>query len=116
MILILDVIEHLASPERFLDQLHESLSRNPDVEIIISTANIGFLIPRLMLLLGQFNYGKRGILDVTHTRLFTFSSFRRCLEQCGFEVVEMKRRAGAVSSCARRHLVQPILAVRRIRS
>jgi glycosyltransferase involved in cell wall biosynthesis len=89
-ILMLDVIEHLASPERFLDQLHESLSSNPNVQVIISTANVGFIIPRLMLLIGQFNYGKRGILDVTHTRLFTFSSFRRCLEQCGFDVLEMK--------------------------
>lgn len=90
MILMLDVIEHLASPERFLDQLHESLSHNPNIQIIISTANIGFIIPRLMLLIGQFNYGKRGILDVTHTRLFTFASFRRSLEQCGFDVLEMK--------------------------
>src|SRR6185437_9548148 len=81
LILMLDVIEHLASPERFLDDLRETLSRNPRMQIIISTANIGFIIPRLMLLLGQFNYGKRGILDMTHTRLFTFSSFRRLLEQ-----------------------------------
>jgi len=94
MVLMLDVIEHLASPERFLDQLHESLSHVPGIQIVISTANIGFIIPRLMLLLGQFNYGKRGILDVTHTRLFTFSSFRRCLEQCGFDVVEMKAVPG----------------------
>ena len=94
IILMLDVIEHLASPERFLDDLHETLSQNPDMQIVISTANIGFMIPRLMLLLGQFNYGKRGILDVTHTRLFTFSSFRRCLEQCGFEVLEMRAVPG----------------------
>jgi 2-polyprenyl-3-methyl-5-hydroxy-6-metoxy-1,4-benzoquinol methylase len=89
-ILLLDVIEHLTSPERFLDQLYESLSRNPEVEIIMSTANIGFIVPRLMLLLGQFNYGRRGILDLTHTRLFTFSSFRRTLEQAGFEIREIK--------------------------
>jgi 2-polyprenyl-3-methyl-5-hydroxy-6-metoxy-1,4-benzoquinol methylase len=89
-ILFLDVIEHLASPERFLDQLHESLSMNPETEVVISTANVGFLIPRLMLLLGQFNYGKRGILDVTHTRLFTFASFRRCIEQAGFEIHETR--------------------------
>ena len=94
MILMLDVIEHLASPERFLDQLHESLSKNPGMQIIMSTANIGFIIPRLMLLIGQFNYGKRGILAVTHTRLFTFSSFRRCLEQCGFDVLEMRAVPG----------------------
>ncbi|HXE64601.1 MAG TPA: bifunctional glycosyltransferase/class I SAM-dependent methyltransferase [Bryobacteraceae bacterium] len=94
LILMLDVIEHLASPERFLDDLRETLSRNPRMQIIISTANIGFIIPRLMLLLGQFNYGKRGILDMTHTRLFTFSSFRRLLEQCGFDILEMRAVPG----------------------
>lgn len=40
-----------------------------------------------MLLLGQFNYGKRGILDMTHTRLFTFASLRRLFEQGGFRVI-----------------------------
>lgn len=94
VVLMLDVIEHLASPERFLDQLHEALSRSPEIRVIISTANIGFIIPRLMLLIGQFNYGKRGILDVTHTRLFTFSSFRRFLEQGGFDVQEMRAVPG----------------------
>ena len=62
--------------------------------MIISTANIGFIIPRLMLLLGQFNYGKRGILDMTHTRLFTFKSFERLLEQCGFDILEMRAVPG----------------------
>ena len=41
-----------------------------------------------MLLLGQFNYGKRGILDLTHTRLFTFRSFERTIEQAGFDIAE----------------------------
>lgn len=90
VILILDVIEHLSSPERFLDQLYESVAPNPNVEILVSTANIGFIIPRLMLLLGQFNYGKRGILDLTHRRLFTFATLRRLFEQAGFDVLEMK--------------------------
>ena len=30
-----------------------------------------------MLLIGFFNYGERGILDKTHTRLFTISSFKK---------------------------------------
>jgi hypothetical protein len=42
-----------------------------------------------MLLLGQFNYGKRGILDLTHKRLLTFASLRRLLEQGGFKVVQV---------------------------
>lgn len=43
-----------------------------------------------MLVLGQFTYGKRGILDLTHTRLFTFASFRRALDQAGLEILETR--------------------------
>jgi hypothetical protein len=87
VVLALDVIEHLRSPEAFLSSLHEASARATRLKIVMSTGNIGFVIPRFMLLLGQFNYGKRGILDVTHTRLFTFRSLRRLLEESGFEVV-----------------------------
>jgi len=79
-VLALDVIEHLASPESFLDMLQGSLANAPGTKLIISTGNIAFAPLRLMLLLGQFNYGRRGILDLTHTRLLTFATFRRLLE------------------------------------
>jgi glycosyltransferase involved in cell wall biosynthesis len=88
-LLMLDVIEHLARPEAFLEELRRALKLNPQAEVIISTANIGFVIPRLMLLVGQFNYGTRGILDMTHTRLFTFGSFKRAISQAGFDIVEV---------------------------
>ncbi len=87
-VLMLDVIEHLAKPELFLEQLRATLSLKPDVDVMLSTANVGFAVTRFMLLLGQFNYGKRGILDLTHTRLFTFSSFERAVKQAGFDIVE----------------------------
>jgi SAM-dependent methyltransferase len=87
-VLMLDVIEHLAKPEVFLEQLRRALSLNPSTEVMMSTANIGFLVTRLMLLIGQFNYGRRGILDLTHTRLFTFSSFERAVKQAGFDIIE----------------------------
>jgi len=89
-VLLLDVIEHLSSPEAFVEDLRDSLTRSPETTVFASTANIGFIVNRLMLLAGQFNYGKRGILDLTHCRLFTFSSFRRLFEQAGFEVREMR--------------------------
>ncbi len=85
---MLDVIEHLSQPEVFLDRLYAALAENPEAEVFISTANVAFFITRFMLLLGQFNYGKRGILDLTHTRLFTFSSFERIVEQAGFDILE----------------------------
>src|SRR5260370_28145166 len=73
-----------------MDERREGLSENPKVELVISTANIAFLVTRLMLFFGQFNYGKRGILDLTHTRLLTFGSFQRLVRQSGFDVVETR--------------------------
>jgi glycosyltransferase involved in cell wall biosynthesis len=89
-VLLLDVIEHLAAPEEFVEQLRQALSLAPDCKLVVSTANIGFFINRFMLFAGQFNYGKRGILDLTHTRLFTFESFRRLFEQGGFRVRQVR--------------------------
>lgn len=89
-VLLLDVVEHLHSPERFVDTFVAAAARNPDLKIIASTGNVAFVIVRLMLLFGQFNYGRRGILDLTHTRLFTFGTFRRLFAQAGFGVIEMR--------------------------
>jgi glycosyltransferase involved in cell wall biosynthesis len=89
-VLLLDVIEHLPSPETFVDQLRDALKFAPTTKVLVSTANIGFLVNRAMHALGQFNYGKRGILDLTHCRLFTFSSFRRLFEQSGFRVLHAR--------------------------
>jgi len=80
------VIEHLASPESFVDDFIAAASRNQNLQFIVSTGNVAFIIVRLMLLAGQFNYGKRGILDLTHTRLFTISSFRKLLRDGGFAI------------------------------
>jgi glycosyltransferase involved in cell wall biosynthesis len=88
--LLLDVIEHLQAPDDFLVALRGAVARNPNGEILISTGNVAFVVVRLMLLIGQFNYGKRGILDLTHHRLFTFGSFRRSLDQAGFVILETK--------------------------
>jgi len=89
-VLMLDVIEHLNEPERFLEDLRRKLALNPSLEFMVSTANVACFVTRAMLLLGQFNYGPRGILDVTHTRLFTFTSLGRALVQAGFDVLETK--------------------------
>ena len=85
-----DVLEHLANPETFLEKIYFSCHFSPDSRIIASTGNIAFFPIRVMLLFGQFNYGKRGILDMTHTRLFTFKTFKRLFEQAGFDVIHME--------------------------
>ena len=89
-IIALDVIEHLRQPEDFLDQLRVLAARSSNAQVILTTANIGFVIMRLSLLLGRFEYGKRGILDLTHTRLFTKATFRRALAAAGFNVTRQE--------------------------
>ena len=87
-VLLLDVIEHMPAPERFIEGLRRAAALAPRLRILVSSANVGFFVIRWMLLLGHFNYGKRGILDLTHARLFTFASLRRLFVQGGFRIVE----------------------------
>src|SRR3954470_11703117 len=88
-IMMLDIIEHLKEPEKFMDELRFAAAcKRP--EVVITTANIGFFVTRLMLFFGQFNYGRKGILDATHTRLFTFRSLKALLEQSGYNILEVR--------------------------
>jgi SAM-dependent methyltransferase len=88
--LFLDVIEHLASPEDFLVRLRNSARELHDLSsaplLILSTPNVAFLTVRLNLLLGRFNYAERGILDITHKRLFTRHGLLSALQHCGYHV------------------------------
>jgi glycosyltransferase involved in cell wall biosynthesis len=88
-IFLLDVIEHLRDPEVFMEKLRAAAA-NKRPEVILTTANVAFFITRFMLLLGNFNYGRKGILDRTHTRLFTFNSLRELFQQTGFKVEEIR--------------------------
>jgi glycosyltransferase involved in cell wall biosynthesis len=84
-ILLLDVIEHLAEPERFLAALRRQFDYHPRT-LLLTTPNVAFGLTRLGLLFGEFNYGKAGILDLTHRRLFTFRSLRQLLGDAGFKL------------------------------
>ncbi len=88
-ILVLDIIEHLKSPEKLLIRLRKRYSRDCPV-VVITTGNIAFLPLRLSLLFAGFHYGRRGVLDMDHTRLFTFSSLARTLQLNGFEIISKK--------------------------
>ena len=85
-ILMLDVLEHLTSPENFLEELREHFKFQSGVVIYASTGNVAFVITRLLHMFGMFNNGKKGILDLTHKRLFTKKTFINLFEQNGFIV------------------------------
>lgn len=86
-VVALDVLEQRDSVEEFLARLRERLTDNPGAICIAGSANVGFFITRLMLLFGQFNYGRRGILALSHKRLFTIASLARVMRYAGFRVV-----------------------------
>ncbi|MCL4386262.1 MAG: class I SAM-dependent methyltransferase, partial [Cyanobacteria bacterium] len=87
-ILMLDIIEHLDNPELFLDKVREK-SELKQPTVIITTPNIAFFPIRLQLLFSQFNYGKAGILDLSHKRLFTFGSIKKICETAGYKIKKM---------------------------
>jgi glycosyltransferase involved in cell wall biosynthesis len=88
-ILLLDVLEHLEDPEKFIYHLRVKANGKTPT-FIISVPNIGFFLMRLQLLLGRFSYGVRGILDLGHRRLFTFKTINRLLDQAGFKIYKRK--------------------------
>jgi len=85
-VLLLDILEHLRSPDRILIQCHTLLDTNG--QLIVSLPNIANITIRLMLLFGRFDYTERGILDRTHLRFFTRKTARKFLRENGYEIVQ----------------------------
>jgi 2-polyprenyl-3-methyl-5-hydroxy-6-metoxy-1,4-benzoquinol methylase len=85
VLLMLDIVEHLRDPELFLERLRSKLDHDPK-KVIVTTPNVAFVVQRVMLATGQFNYGTAGILDRTHSRLFTFRSLRHLLRDAGLRI------------------------------
>lgn len=87
-VFMLDVLGHLLHPENAVEAVTSLVP--PGGILVASTANIAYFVERLMLLTGHFNYGKRGILDMMHARLFTIGSFTSMLESYGWTVTKIR--------------------------
>lgn len=83
-VFVLDLLEHMKSPERTIEQIFSVMV--PGGKLYASTGNVAYWLIRSIHMLGHFNYGRRGILDLTHTRLFTVRTFRRLLRNAGFRI------------------------------
>ena len=79
-----DFIEHLRDPRAFLVRIRPFL--RPDGKLVLSTPNVANWAMRLGLLFGRFRYTEWGILDRTHTHLFTRKTLRECLESAGYRL------------------------------
>jgi len=87
-ILLLDVINKKNNLDIFLQSLRKKINGYPKIKIIISAGNICFFITRIMILLGQFNSGRRGILDIEHRNYFSAMSLVKFLDYQGYTVLE----------------------------
>lgn len=97
-----DVLEHLYDPAKLLVESKKVLA--PGGTIMTSVPNIAHWYPRLRMLLGQFQYERRGIFDFGHIRFFTGRSFEKMAKAAGMNVrkrsitgvpVEVAERGGA---------------------
>jgi SAM-dependent methyltransferase len=84
VVVLADVLEHTAAPERVLAQTRTRLA--PGGAVLVSIPNFAHWYPRLRVASGRFDYDRRGILDRGHLRFFTDRSFRRLATDAGFEV------------------------------
>jgi 2-polyprenyl-3-methyl-5-hydroxy-6-metoxy-1,4-benzoquinol methylase len=82
-----DVIEHLRDPTATLARLRPFL--RPGGRVVLSTPNVANWAIRLALLSGRWRYTDRGILDRSHTHLFTRSTLAEMLERAGYRVEQI---------------------------
>ena len=82
-----DLIEHLRDPEAFLVRMRPLL--RDDGRLVLTTPNVANWAMRLGLLAGRWRYAERGILDRTHTHLFTRATLVETLERAGYRVADV---------------------------
>jgi glycosyltransferase involved in cell wall biosynthesis len=105
-ILMSDLLEQAPEPEKLLDFLRRYCLLSNDgkgTRVLAKAGNVGFFIVRLMLMIGQFNYTPRGILNRAHKRLFTQKSLVYIFEQCGFRVVGVKTAPLPIKAILKSH-------------
>ena len=79
-----DVVEHLRDPRRFLERTRPLLRESG--RLVLTTPNVANWAMRLSLLAGRWRYAERGILDRTHTHLFTRKTLVEALEGAGYSI------------------------------
>jgi 2-polyprenyl-3-methyl-5-hydroxy-6-metoxy-1,4-benzoquinol methylase len=79
-----DVLEHLRDPGVFLARVRPLLA--PRGRLVLTTPNVANWAIRLSLLFGRWRYGDKGILDRTHTHLFTRKTLVETLDRAGYRI------------------------------
>ncbi len=84
VIVCADVLEHLKQPELVVSACRRLL--RPDGALLVSIPNVAYAGLVAGLMHGNFDYGNEGLMDSTHLRFFTRSSFQRLITHQGWLV------------------------------
>jgi glycosyltransferase involved in cell wall biosynthesis len=84
-LVIFDDTELSQRPSELIERLKEIYSFNQEIKFVLAVGNIGFIITRILLLLGRFSYTKRGIINFGHFHFFTLQSLKNLILQNGFK-------------------------------
>ncbi len=87
-VILLDGLEHYNEVGTICERISNVLK--PGGILYVCTGNVAYFPLRLFLLFGAFHYGKRGILDISHTRLFTQRALVRLLRNSGFKIRKVR--------------------------
>lgn len=85
LVLLCDVLEHLAQPEELLRAVRGYLREGG--RVIVSLPNVAAWPIRLQLAAGRFTYADSGILDRTHLRFFTRTTARALVRKADYDIV-----------------------------
>jgi SAM-dependent methyltransferase len=103
------VLEHLARPERLLQDVRQRLC--PTGVLAVALPNIVHYRQRMSLLRGRFNYTDTGPLDRTHLRFYTYTTAIQLLKVNGFDPF-MAIADGSLPLWKARRLVSPTIETR----
>jgi 2-polyprenyl-3-methyl-5-hydroxy-6-metoxy-1,4-benzoquinol methylase len=87
VLIMSEVIEHLRDPWSTLKKLHAYLK--PGGLVMAGSPNVAHYSVVFMLLNGRWDYTNLGIMDKSHYRWFTPSTYCNLFEDCGFEVISV---------------------------
>lgn len=95
VLLMSEVLEHLSKPSAVLRKIRKFLK--PGAVVMAGSPNVCHYSVLAMLLKGRWDYRSEGIMDATHLRWFSPSTYREMFESCGFVVDSVKpaRKLGA---------------------
>lgn len=94
-IVILDVLEHLRTPEKVIKDVGTLLAS--EGKVILSVPNVAHNAVLINLFNNRFQYTDLGLLDRTHITFFTYNSLIQMLQDAGFSALEFDAHCKVVS-------------------